>query len=147
MGLDGSTAGEDTLNLFSPQKSPVALQDAPGPSDRAEDDVQELQRDSLSTTCFVEIPKLKEEDLADFQRIPGGWEAADRDAKEEEWIIEIINEHTFHGTRYLYALYGDDIIRRVSLNLSYPLRTSHPLSSLEGRLGVPNLLPGALPRL
>lgn len=115
MEVDGDINASDTLNLFSTQESPEPFQDAKaaGPSTLAPDEVAESQEDALSASCYVELPKLSEDDLIDYHPIVGGWEVADREADQAVQVVEIIGEYTFHGTRFLFAVYGDELIRRV----------------------------------
>ena len=125
MEVDEESSSKDTLNLFSSlPASPARVQvvSAPEPTSPKNDEEHEGKKDGLEATCYVEIPKLNDEVLAKYHPIPGGWEAADKDLSryineegaEETLLIEIVSEYTHRGTRYLYGLYADEILRKVS---------------------------------
>ena len=119
---DPTEAGEDTLTTI---EQPAVVGNVSTET--------ETQNDTLTAPYYVEVPKLSEETLASYQQIPGGWEAADEQAKDEAQIIEIFGEYSDQGKRYLYAMYGDNILRRVSVPTQFAYALLRALSLLYRR--------------
>ena len=144
MEVDSEPPSGDTLNLFTSQSSPAPAPDAPVASASLSvgSPLTELEEDALTATSYVEVPKLSEEALATYQRIPGGWEAADEQAEDEVRIVELVGEYTYQDKRYLYARHGDGILRKVSKHIQYVYICCCELIywSSEGGLGIQDVV-------
>ena len=117
-GMSDTT--NDPALLFTPQKgaSNPKYADDGAPESSLDTPMRTVTplvaRDASGTRVYVEIPKLSPDKLAMFQPMEEVIYGTDPDAEGAEKIEEIEGEHTLGSKRFLFARYGDGIVRRVS---------------------------------
>ncbi|KAL5533979.1 hypothetical protein ACEPAG_439 [Sanghuangporus baumii] len=124
-----SDASDDPALLFTPVQSASKVEnpdDVP-PSLSLDTPTRpgspDVPKDASGTRIYVEVPKKSATELAKFQPAKDMIRDSDPDAEGTSKIEEIEGEYTLGSKRFLFARYGDGVIRRKE---DWEFRTSHP---------------------
>lgn len=121
--MASSSAGDDPSLLFTPQKptNPPTQRDggsASGSGIEQAMDTPPRRVPGVKVFSHVLLPRLDEATRARF----APFEADDPEEEVSGEVVEFVGDGEEDGVLYLFAMYDDDIIRRVSVQyVSYPI--------------------------
>ncbi|KAL5519231.1 hypothetical protein ACEPAH_914 [Sanghuangporus vaninii] len=124
-----SDASDDPALLFTPVQSASKIENADHvlPSLSLDTPTRSgspnVPKDASGTRVYVEVPKKSAVELAKFQPAKDVIRDSGFDVEGSSEIEEIEGEYTLGSKRFLFAHYGDGVIRRKE---DWEFRTSHP---------------------
>ena len=122
LSVDMEDVPDNPALLFTPSKSISNTQDANVIQETALrtpsiPDASTRHKNMEVPRLVVEIPKLSEAELAKSQPCGSPIDTSESESEDVSKVEEIEGEHQLGNKRFLFARYGDGILRRVRIDV------------------------------